>query len=136
MQSGTPVHYEGTTCSLWVQAPIPGVVVLIIEGHDVGEFGDEPMREVQKHLADGARTELFIDARHTKGASIAVSGEWALWLRANRDRFEQIHMLTGSRFVQITAGFVRTFSGLEDVMRVYTEADAFEEALGVALRGH
>ncbi|MEO8371743.1 MAG: hypothetical protein ABI806_21320 [Candidatus Solibacter sp.] len=103
-----------------------GVVVMKISGTDIGEFGDAPMLELAKCVA-GA--ELFIDARDVRGASIEVSGEWAEWLRAHKTHLRGINMLTGSRFVEVTADFVRRFAGLEGSMRIYTEAAAFDAAL-------
>jgi phage regulator Rha-like protein len=41
-------------------------------------------------------------------------------------------MLTGSRFVQLTADFVRRFAELGDAMHVYTDGAAFDEALRAA----
>ena len=38
-------------------------------------------------------------------------------------------MLTGSRFVQVTADFVRRFADLRDMMCIYTEPAAFDAAL-------
>jgi hypothetical protein len=38
-------------------------------------------------------------------------------------------MLTGSPFIQLTAGFVRRFADLGEVMRIYTDPAAFEGAL-------
>jgi hypothetical protein len=133
MATAAPIRYEGTTCELAIHTPADGVVVLTITGHDVGEFGSVPMTELEKLLSDDNSIELYIDARDTQGASVEVSSEWALWLGANRARFKRICMLTGSRFVQLTAGFVRSFSGLEDVMRIYTDAQAFDEALAVSV---
>ena len=128
MPEPAPIHYEGVYCDLSVEAPAPGMVVVTFAGHDIGEFGAFPMQAVEQHLA-GEETELYIDARHTRAASVEVSGDWALWLGAHRDRFAHVSMLTGSRFIEVTAGFVRSFSELEDVMRLYTDADAFDEAL-------
>ena len=130
-----PVSYEGTSSTLAIDAPSARVVVLTIEGHDIGEFGSTPMNKLEKHLPEGQPVELYIDARRTKGVSVEVSSAWALWLGANRSRFEHVHMLTGSRFIQITAEFVRNFSDLHGVMRIYTDATAFDEALAVSLAG-
>jgi phage regulator Rha-like protein len=38
-------------------------------------------------------------------------------------------MLTGSRFIQVTAEFVRRFSELEGKMRICTEPRVFDRAL-------
>ena len=42
-------------------------------------------------------------------------------------------MLTGSRYLQITAALVRRFSGLADLMNVFTESVAFDESLAASL---
>lgn len=127
------VEYEGVHCSLRIRRPAPGVAVVVLSGSDIGEFGSLPMRELQKDLARFNTLELFIDARAVRGASIEVSAEWALWMRAHRASFKRINMLTGSRYIQITAAFVRRFSGLADLMNVFTEHGAFEESLSGAV---
>lgn len=127
------VQYDGIHCTLSIQKPSPHVVVLRISGTDVGEFGDAPMLELNQHLAATERIELFIDAREVRGASIAVSGEWAKWLRSQKERLRQINMLTGSRFIEVTADFVRRFADLQTVMRIYTEPAVFDAALAEAL---
>jgi hypothetical protein len=87
------------------------------------------MQELSKDLAEGRPVELFIDAREVRGASIEVSGEWAQWLGKHRSHFRHITMLTGSRFIQLTANFVRRFADLGEVMRIYTDPAAFYAAL-------
>jgi hypothetical protein len=133
MHNDERMIYEGTSCTLALESPVRGIIVLTISGHDVGEFGPAPMIALDNMLGRHESQELFIDARDTKGASIEVSSEWAQWLGSNRQRFQQVNMLTGSRFIEITAKFVRNFSQLEDVMRVYSDAKAFDEALADSL---
>jgi hypothetical protein len=125
------VRFEGVYASLAIERPVPGVVVLRISGRDGGEHGDAPLRELDRDLERGPFT-FFVDARRTSGASIDVSNVWAQWLRNHRDRLHRIHMLTGSRFVQLTADFVRRFSELGDAMLIYTDPVAFDEALATA----
>lgn len=129
-----PIEYEGIHCSLAISRPAPGVVVVVLAGSDIGEFGDLPMQELQKDLARSKVIELFIDARAVRGASIEVSAEWAFWMRAHRAAFKRINMLTGSRYIQITAAFVRRFAGLADLMNVFTEHAAFDECLASSVR--
>lgn len=125
--------YEGVHCRLEVQRPAPSVVVLRLTGWDIGEFGDAPMKELAPDLSAGRRVELFIDARAVRGATIDVSNDWALWLRAKRAHFTCISMLTGSPFVQLTARFVQRFAELNDLMRLYTDAASFDAALARAV---
>ena len=131
--SDAPRVFEGIHSTMTIARPVPHVVVLTITGRDAGELGDGPMRALDDEVGRGPFT-LFIDARASKGATIDVSNVWAQWLRAHRDALHSIHMLTGSRFVQLTADFVRRFSELGDAMCIYTDGNAFDEALHDATR--
>jgi hypothetical protein len=122
------MKYEGIHASLLIEQPAAGVVLVRLTGWDVGEFGDAPLKELDRLLGE-APLQLFIDARRVKGASIDVSSEWAQWLRRNRQRLAHVSMLTGAPFVQLTAKFVQRFADLGEVMRIYTDAGAFDAAL-------
>lgn len=129
----TEIRFDGRHCQLAIRLFAGGVVVVRISGTDVGEFAEEPLRELSERLAGGESIDLFIDARDVRGASVDVSGEWARWLRAHKVQLREVSMLTGSRYVQVTADFVRRFSDLEGVMKIYTDDKAFDEALHAAL---
>src|SRR5688572_28439673 len=133
-KTSADVLYEGVHCQLAIQRPARDVIVLRLEGWDAGEFADAPMQELAKDLATAHLIELYIDARASRGASIEVSGEWAQWLGKHRSRFKHISMLTGSRFIQLTANFVRRFAELGEVMRIYTDPVAFDAALTQSIR--
>lgn len=125
-------RWTGVHGAFAVESQARGVVVLKISGHDIGEFGQAPMREMERYLIDGNKIYLFVDARSTETVSVDVSGDWAQWLGARRSYWAQIHMLTGSRFVQVTAGFVRRFAELGSTMKIYTKAEEFDRALAEA----
>ncbi len=129
------VRWEGIHFSMAIERPAAGTVVVRFSGWDAGEFGDMPMLELAKDLSNEARIELFIDAREVKGASIEVSGDWSQWLGKHRTSFKHISMLTGSRFIQVTANFVRRYGELGELMRIYTEPAAFDEALEQSIAG-
>lgn len=128
------VSYEGVHCAVAISRPAPAIAVIVLRGSDIGEFGDFPMRELAKDLTRYGSIELFIDARAVRGASIKVSSEWALWMGSHRQQFKQISMLTGSRYIQITADFVRRFVNLMERMKIYTDAAAFDESLVTTVR--
>jgi hypothetical protein len=128
-----PRVFKALHSTLTIDRPRPHIVTLAIIGRDVGEHGDAPLRALDDELRAGSFA-LYIDARDTRGASVDVSNIWAQWLRRNRDQLQEIHMLTGSRFVQLTADFVRRFAELGDAMRIYTDGAAFDEALQLATR--
>lgn len=127
-------RFDGIHCTLSIAKPAGRVVLMKIVGTDVGEFGVAPMTALRDCVGDSAPIHLFIDARDVRGASIEVSGEWAGWLSANKDMLENVTMLTGSRFIQITAEFVRRFSSLEGSMRICTDPTIFDYALREAIR--
>lgn len=128
------VEHEGIHCALAITRPAPGIAVVILSGTDVGEFADFPMRELSKDLARFGSIQLFIDARAVRGASVEVSSAWALWMITHRAQLTQISMLTGSRYIQITADFVRRFGGLIDRMKIFTDQTAFDESLVSSVR--
>jgi hypothetical protein len=136
MQPEHIVRFKTKLCELTIQRPAPDVLLLTLSGHDIGELGEAPFRELARDFAPGASArarELFIDARQGQGASIEVSGRWAEWLRDHKSQLRVIHFLTASRFIQLSADFVRKFAALEERMRLYTEAAAFDAELQSAV---
>jgi hypothetical protein len=126
---GHAIQYEGIHCDLAIRRPARAVTVVVLSGSDIGEFGDLALQELHKDLDRVERLELFIDARAVRGATIDVSSAWALWLHKHRQRFTRLHMLTGSRYVQVTTQFVRRFFDFDELMTLYTEPAAFQQAL-------
>ncbi len=129
------VAYEGIHCNLAITRPGGGIVRVVLSGSDVGEFGDFALQELTRDLERFGCIELFIDAGAVRAASVEVSADWALWMNAHRSQLTQISMLTGSRYIQMTALFVRRFAELVDRMRIFTDRAAFEEALLAAVHG-
>lgn len=121
-------RFESAACRITLQRLGPTAVQVVIDGHDVGEFGELPFRCLEALMCTGSVT-LFVDARGARGASMDVSNAWAAWLGRERGRFAAIHMLAGSRYVMFTAEFVRRFSDLEAVMHVHRDAGAFDAVL-------
>jgi hypothetical protein len=125
------LEYEGIHCSLIIRRPAPAIAVVVLQGADTGEFADFPMRELTRDLERYGSIDLFIDARAVRSASIEVSSEWAFWMRTHARGLRQICMLTGSRYIQITAQFARRFVGLGEQMKIFTDIGAFEETLAL-----
>lgn len=120
---------EGSTCKISIDLVRDGVILMRMDGHDVGEFGDAPMRVLEALIPDAGAALLFIDARQVRGVTVDVSGAWAQWLGRNRGKFSHLHMLTSSRQVEVTAEFVRRFAALDGQMSLYTDFPAFERRL-------
>ena len=127
-------RFEGVHCTIVLEQPVAPVILLRISGTDTGELGGAPMRALEEWLTASGPAKLFIDARAVRGASIDVSSEWATWLNEHRMQLQSITMLTGSKFIQITAEFVRRFAGLNGMMWVCTEPAVFDLAIEQAKR--
>ena len=125
--------FESDHCRLTIRRPAPRVVVVSFIGNDVGQFGQAPFDVLATHLAGSGAVELYIDAREGVAASLDVSGDWARWLGENKGQLRHVSMLTGSRFIQLSASFVRKFAGMGELMRLYTDPAAFEGALASSI---
>ena len=128
------VQFKGISCTLVIRRLQPGIVLVVFQGHDTGEFGDAPFRELTADVQQHTPINLFIDGRGTLAASLDVSSNWAQWMCENRERIAWLDILVGSRFLQLTAEFVRRFSQFEDRMRIYTDPEAFETELKLLVR--
>jgi len=124
---------EGVHCTMVIKVLAPAVILIRIEGTDVGELGEAPFHTLMPLLETAGSVELFIDARSARGPSIDVSGDWARWLLAHRSHLLHVSMLTGSRFVQLSASFVKSYAQLGDAMRLYSDDRVFEGAISNAV---
>lgn len=121
-----PLRFEGLHCTLTIDQPASEVILVQISGWDVGEFGSAPLLALEDSFDTPGRIDLFIDARDVQAASIHVSGEWAQWLAGHKDRLRSVTMLTGSRYIQVTAEFVRRFAELQGIMTLLTSHEEFD----------
>jgi hypothetical protein len=104
-------------------------VLVVLEGRDRGALGREPFRSLESWLTAADGMDLFFDLERAGGATLDVSGSWALWLRANRVLLRRVRMLAGSPFVALSARTVQRFAGLGDRARVYRDRPSFERDL-------
>jgi len=123
-----PRAFLGANCCISMSRVAEGRVLVRLLGSDHGELGCEPFRELERSF--GAKPlELFFDLYAATGATVDVSGSWAVWLRRNRDRLGSVGILTGSSFVRASARTVQRFSGLGERAKLYAEPAMFVAAL-------
>jgi hypothetical protein len=58
---------EGIHCTLTIRHPSRSVIVLRIDGTDVGEFGQEPMKLLDEWLAGSDNVDFFIGVSALEG---------------------------------------------------------------------
>lgn len=107
-------------------------VLVVLEGRDVGAFGDAPFLALNQRLPPGEPLELFFDLRAAESASLDVSASWGVWLRRNAERLSRVCMLTGAPVIQLSARAVQRFSQLGERARVYSDPVAFEREFRAA----
>jgi len=108
----------------------PGVVLTTISGHDRGELGDAPLREIGAEFARfGQPVEWFVDTKNTFNAVDNVSDAWTAWFQENRAWLKRVSILVTSKPVHLTVSIARHLSGTSGLMEIYSEVGAFEKAI-------
>ncbi len=114
--------------------PKTGVLVVTIKGYDKGQFGTAPLDEIGSILRVAAPLELFIDARNAVGATVRVSQDWTSFLSRHQRDFRHVHVLAGSKAVELTVAIAQHLSRTGNLMQIYSDAAIFEAQLEAAAR--
>lgn len=123
------VRYDDGRASFVVGRLRPGLVLAVGTGHDTGGLGDAPLNEFDAEIRRFAPIEIFVDATEVFNANQTVFERWARWMSDNRSHIKAISVLHASKFVHLTLSIAKLISGTGEMMRIYTDARAFEEAI-------
>ena len=107
----------------------PAVVLISFTGQDKGQFGDMVFAELAKEMARHGVIEIFIDTREALNALVPVTNQWSDWLHANQKGLKHVSVLVASKFVELTAGVMKLLSRTGSLMRIYTHAPSFSDAI-------
>jgi hypothetical protein len=102
-----------------------GSFLVSIAGYDDGDFGDAPFEAMQAEIARFRRIELFVDVSAVFGAATSVRESWTDWLRTHHASLSKVHILSGSKFVLLTLSVAKELSRTGDLIRIYSDAQAF-----------
>ena len=114
--------------------PKSGVLVVTITGYDKGQFGTAPFDEIGAVLRLAAPVRLFVDARNAVGATVTVSADWTRFLARHAADLTHVHVLVGSKMVELTVAIARHLSRIERLMQIYSDPGIFETQLKAACR--
>jgi hypothetical protein len=114
--------------------PKPNVLVVTITGYDKGQFGIAPLDEIASVLRIAAPIELFVDARDAVGATVRVSEDWTTFISRHRADLIHVHVLAGSKTVELTVAIAGHLSRTEKLIQIYSDPTIFESQLGAACR--
>jgi hypothetical protein len=123
----------GETTFLFAR-PTAGVLVVTITGYDKGQLGTAPLDEVGSVLRVAAPIELFIDARNAVGATVRVSEDWTRFLSRHRAELVRVHVLAGSKAVELTVAIARHLSRTDKLIQLYSDPTIFEAQLGAVCK--
>ena len=132
MIAHTTTQQSAGGCTFTFERPAPGVMVVTIQGFDKGELGDGPLREIATGFGLGGPLELFIDASQASGAVPDVSNAWTRFFAERRKDLKSVHVLVGSKVVQLTVAIAQHLSNTGSLVQLYSDASIFADRLRLA----
>ena len=112
--------------------PTSSVLVVTILGYDKGQFGTAPFDEIGSVLRVAAPVHLFVDARNAVGATVRVSEDWTSFLSRHGTELAHVHVLVGSKMVELTVAIARHLSRTDRLIQIYSDPAVFEAQLEAA----
>ena len=109
--------------------PASGVLVVTITGYDKGQFGTAALDEIGSVLRLRTRVHLFVDARNAVGATVRVSEDWTGFLARHQTELARVHVLVGSKMVELTVAIARHLSRTDRLIQLYSDPAVFEDQL-------
>lgn len=128
------VQLKTESCCILIRRLKPRVMLVKIEGYDVGRFGNAPFDELRSEIANFRAVELFVDLSAAFGARTPVREAWTEWFRANQDGLSRVSILVGSKFIEMAVTLSKLFSRTGELIQIYSSPQAFEEALARAVQ--
>lgn len=115
--------------------PRANVLVVTIAGYDKGQLGTAPLDEIGSVLRVAASpVHLFVDARDAVGATVRVSEDWTSFLSRHRTELAHVHVLAGSKAIELTVAIARHLSRTDRLIQIYSDPRIFEAQLEAACK--
>jgi len=130
------VRMKSGESALAFARPTSSVLVVTIFGYDKGQFGTAPFDEIGSVLRVAAPVHLFVDARNAVGATVRVSEDWTSFLSRHRTELAHVHVLVGSKMVELTVAIARHLSRTDRLIQIYSDPTVFETQLEAACTRH
>ena len=129
---GDGVRLSAGNCTFTFRRPRPGVLHVVIIGMDSGQFGTTTLDEFRAEIARHRPVELYIDAREATGAAVSVSDEWTKFFASHRADLSRVHVLVGSKVVQLTVAIAQHLSRTGNLIQIYSDPELFDSRAGEA----
>jgi hypothetical protein len=127
--TGGVVRLSAGDCTFVYRRPRAGVLYVVISGYDNGQFGTTSLDEVRAEIARENVIELFVDVREALGAAVSVSDEWTRFFSSNRANLSRVHILVGSKIMNLTVSIAQHLSQTGNLIQIYSDPEIFESKL-------
>jgi hypothetical protein len=128
---GAEVRLTAGNCTFSFRRPRPGVLHVVIIGLDSGQFGTTTLDEIRAEIGRNRPIELFVDAREAVGAAVSVSDDWTKFFASHRSDLSRVHVLVGSKVVQLTVAIAQHLSRTGNLIQIYSDPELFDSRASV-----
>jgi hypothetical protein len=122
-------------CRFTFERLAPGVLEIVIDGIDNGQFGTRPLDEVSLALVRERPLEIFIDATRASMPAVKVSQEWTRFFAINRNDLRRVSVLVSSKSVELTVAIAQHLSQTGKLIQIYSDAELYEARREAARKG-
>lgn len=122
------IRLRAERCSFLFERLRPGVLLITIDGDDVGQFGTAPLDEIEHEFGRfNAPVQVFVDARRALGPSTAVMETWTAWLARNKDKLQKLDVciLEESKLLHLTVSIAKHLSRTGSLIGIFSNLDEF-----------
>ena len=113
----------------------PGVMEIVIDGVDNGQFGTRPLDEIALALVRERPLELFVDATRASMPAVRVSQEWTRFFALNRADLKRVSVLVSSKSVELTIAIAQHLSNTGKLIQIYSDGELYEARRAAAAGG-
>ena len=110
----------------------PGVLLVTVEGMDMGQFGTAALDEIRLEMLRQRPVELFVDAQAAVAVSVDVSREWTQFFSLNREHLKRVSVLAGSKAIELTIAIAQHLSQTGNLIQIYSDRELFHARVQAA----
>jgi hypothetical protein len=119
-------------CTFRFERIAPGVLEIVIDGIDNGQFGTAPLDQIALALVRERPLEIFIDAGAASMPAVSVSREWTRFFSLNRKDLKRVSVLVSSRSVELTVAIAQHLSDTGKLIQIYSDPELYQARKGAA----
>ena len=123
------IEVTAGNCRFLLERIRPGAMLVTVDGMDLGQFGEAVLDEFRLEMMRAGRLALFVNALGALDVSVEVRRQWSAFIGEQRDRLAGVHVLVGSKYVQLVVGIAQHLSGTGNLIQIHSDANLFHERL-------